>query len=318
MIRTLAKHLPHPLLMRIHHRYQLTRQSALAREISSRTGLPLLETLDLALLKTSDTVFVLGSGSSINEISDARWKVIGRHDTIAMNFWPVHPFIPRIYLFENIARIEGDELLFDALRGLLERRALDYRNTFKIVSEFIPLRARQLVLEIPETFRRLLYIGYSASVVARDKKELVRGLRYMLRKSVFDQGNQMHWHFKYAGSVLAAMSLAVRIGYSRIVLCGIDLGTAEYFYQRPERYPEACQWEFAPRNQLHPAARRLKWLVPAPEVIALFKREVLDPAQIELFVENRSSKLFPKVSEASPAVFEQLATKSATSPSQKI
>jgi hypothetical protein len=308
MFRALAKRLPYPLLMRIHHRYQLAQQSALAREVSSRTGLPLLETLDLGPLKTSDTVFVLGSGSSINEISDARWKGIGCHDSIAMNFWPVHPFVPRIYLFENIARIQDNELIFDALQGLFERRALDYRNTSKIVSELVPLNARQLILEIPEPFCHLLYVGYSTNVIARDERELVRGIRYMLSKGVFDQGSQIRWHFKYAGSVLAALSLAVRMGYRRIVLCGIDLGTAEYFYQNPERYPEACQWEFLPRQQLHPAARRLKWLVPAPEAIVHFKREVLDRARIELFVENRSSKLFPSVSEVSPALFEPLAT----------
>jgi hypothetical protein len=317
MFRALAKRLPHPLLMRIHHRYQLAQQSALARKLSIRTGFPLLETLDLRPLKTSDTVFVLGSGSSINEISEARWKVIGCHDTIAMNFWPVHPFVPRIYLFENIVRIEDNESIFDALQGLFERRALDYRNTLKIVSELVPLNSRQLILEIPKAFHHLLYVGYSTNVVARDERELVRGIRYMLGKGVFGQGNQIRWHFKYAGSVLAAMSLAVRMGYRRIVLCGIDLGTAEYFYQHPERYPEACQWEFAPRTQLHPAARRLKWLVPAPKVIAHFKREVLDPAQIELFVENRSSKLFPNVSEVSPTLFERLATTDANLNSER-
>ena len=102
MIRALAKRLPHPLLMRLHQRYQLAQQSALAREVSSRTGLPLLETLDLTPLKSSDTVFLLGSGRSINEIREDRWQVIGRHDSIAMNFWLAHAFVPRIYLFENV------------------------------------------------------------------------------------------------------------------------------------------------------------------------------------------------------------------------
>ena len=318
MLRALAKRLPHPLLMRIHHHYQLAQQSALARELSGRTGLPLLETLDLPRLKTSDTVFVLGSGPSINEIPDARWDVIGRHDSIAMNFWPVHAFVPRIYLFENICRTEDDPLMFDALQGLLRKRAEDYRCTVKIVSELRPLDSRQLVLEIPEAFRQLLYVGYSANVVARDERELARGLRYLLGKGVFEQGNQIPWHFKYAGSVLAAMSLAVRMGYRHIVLCGIDLGKAEYFYQDPTRYPVASQWEFAPRSHLYPAARRLKWLVPAPEAIIHFKREILDPARIELFVENRSSKLFPEVPEISLGQFEQLATTAGAGTSSRV
>ena len=122
MIKSLVKRLPHPLLMRIHHRYQLAQQSVLAREVSSRTGLPLLKTLDLRPLKTSDTVFILGSGWSINEITDARWSIIARHDSIAMNFWPFHPFVPRIYLFENIIRKVGSELMFDTLQDRKDRK----------------------------------------------------------------------------------------------------------------------------------------------------------------------------------------------------
>src|ERR1035441_1165666 len=102
MLKTLAKKLPHPLLLRIHHYYDLHRKSILARAVSVRTDLPLLETLDLSRIKTSDTVFVLGSGWSINEIGDERWKVIGRHDSIAMNFWPAHALVPRIYMFFEI------------------------------------------------------------------------------------------------------------------------------------------------------------------------------------------------------------------------
>jgi hypothetical protein len=307
MLKSLAKRLPHPLLMRLHQRYQLARQSALAREISGRTGLPLLETLDLTPLKSSDTVFILGSGWSINEIGDERWKVIGRHDSIAMNFWPAHAFVPGIYLFENVARSPGYELVFDALQGLLQRRTQDYRNTVKIVSELQPLDSRQLILEIPPAFRPNLYVGYSAGVVARTQQELIAGLRYLCQKRVFAPGDRISWHFKYQGSVTAAISLAVRMNYRRIVLCGVDLGNAEYFYQHRQKYPEACNWEFAPRDQPHLMARRYEWGLPAQEAIYLFTQEVLDPAGIELFVENRSSKLFPRIPEASPQLFEQLA-----------
>jgi hypothetical protein len=303
MLKTLAKNLPHPLLMRLHHRYQLARQSALAREISGRTGLPLLKTLDLRPLKSSETVFVLGSGWSINEIRDERWKVIGRHDSIAMNFWPAHAFVPRIYLFENVPRIPGYELVFDALQGLLQRRAEDYRNTVKIVSELRPLDSRQLILEIPHTFRRNLYVGYSAGVVARTGGELIAGLRYLCRKRVFSPGDHIPWHFKYQSSATAAISLAVRMNYRRIVLCGIDLGRAVYFYHHPERYPEACNWEFMPRNQPQAMARRYEWGLPTQDAIYHFKQEILDPAGIELFVENRSSTLFPKIPEVPPQLF---------------
>ncbi len=211
MIKSLAKKLPHPLLLRLYYHYDLRRQSALARTASARTGLPLLETLDLSRVKSSDTVFVLGSGWSINEISDQHWEVVGRHDSIALNFWPVHHFVPRLYLFENVIRSEGSEALFDALHSVLTRRADDYRGVVKVVSEFLPPGERQLVYEIPESFVPNLYVGYSTSVVARDSTELVAGLRYMRDKDVFAPGNRLRSHFKNAGSVLAALSMAVRM-----------------------------------------------------------------------------------------------------------
>jgi len=311
MMRALAKRLPHPLLMRLHQRYQLTQQSTLARRIARRTGLPLLETLNISTLKTSDTVFILGSGSSINQISDAKWKVMGGHDTIAMNFWPVHPFVPRILLFENIWPRDDLKFMFDVFRDLLQRRAFDYRHTVKITSELIPLNNQQLVLDIPEGFRPYLYIGYSANIVARDEKEVVAGLRYMRKRGMFRQRDHIGWQFKCAGSVLAAMTLAVCMGHRRIVLCGIDLGNAEYFYQDAERYPEARGWEFTPRNRLHPAARRLEWLVPGQEVIVHFEREVLDPAGVELYVENRSSALHPRIAEVPQDIWVDLARQAA-------
>jgi hypothetical protein len=49
-------------------------------------------------------------------------------------------------------------------------------------------------------------------------------------------------------------------------------------------------------------------------VIYLFKREVLDPAGIELFVENCSSTLFPRVPQAPPSLFEGLASNSPGGP----
>jgi len=297
MIKSLAKNLPHPILLRVHHHYAYYRQAAAARTISRFTGLPLLETLDLSAVRTSDTVFILGSGSSINEIPDWKWEIIGRHDTIAMNFWPVHPFVPSIYLFENIRPTEDLEVMFDALHGLLQRRASDYRKTVKIVTEFAPVKHRQLVLDIPDDFRQGLYLGYSANIAARNESELVAGLRYMLKQGMFQRRNHIGRQFKCAGSVLAALSMAVSMGYRRIVLCGIDLRNAEYFYQDSRRYPEESQWEFVPKTSLHMAARRLQWLIPAQEVIVHLKREVLDAAHIELFVENRSSALFPRVPE---------------------
>ncbi len=303
MIKSLIKQLPHPLLLRVYHAYYLRQQRSLTVDLADATKLPLLDTLKLPPLKTSDTVFILGSGWSINEIPAQRWKVIGRHDTIGFNFWPVHPFVPHIFVFENLCTsIQQD--LYRAFFTTIQRRAHDYQNTVKIATEPHPRSERQLLHELPTDFRENLYVGYTAPVTARSEAELEAGITFLRSQGVFEPGDKLEWLFKYGGSVIAMLSLAVRMNYRRIVLCGIDLGRQDYFYHDRERYPESADWEFAPRKDVHLTARRLPWMVPAQQVIQAFKKVVLDPAGVELFVENRTSTLFPAIAEAPTQLWE--------------
>jgi hypothetical protein len=265
-----------------------------------------LQTLDLAGLRGSDTLFVLGSARSINEIPDERWRIIGLHDSVGINFWPVHPFVPRFYHFENIA-LDTQPVMFEALRRLLEKRADEYATTVKIVTELGAVQGRQLIFEIPEGMKRNFYAGFSMPVVARNEEELRAGIRYMQLLGCFTQRTHIAWLFKYGGSVIAMMTLGVIMGYRRIVLCGVDLNNQDYFYHHRERYPECAGWEFAPRKDVHLTARRLPWLVPAQSAVRLFKELVLDTEGIELFVESPVSTLYPRVPLASQALFEELA-----------
>jgi hypothetical protein len=312
MIRSLAKHLPHPLLCRLYHHVRLREESTQAAKAATLTGLPLLETLDLPSLRTSDTLFILGSAWSINEISAERWQIIGRHDSVGINFWPAHPFVPRFFHFEDIP-YDDQPVMYDAFRELLERRAEAYANTVKVVTEVNAVGQRQTIFELPEGLKKNLYLGFSMPVVARNERELRAGIHYMRSIGAFSPHAKVAWLFKYGGSVIAMMSLALLMGHKRIVLCGVDLNNQDYFYQDRELYPECADWEFVSRNEAHLTTRRLPWLVPAQSAVYIFKELVLDQAGIELFVENRVSTLYPGVPLASHALFEELAYQGAPS-----
>src|SRR5271168_4885428 len=212
MIRSLAKQLPHPLLYRLYHHTRQREESARAAKAANLASLPLLATLDLRNLRTSDTLFVLGSAWSINEIDDERWQIIGRHDSVGINFWPAHPFVPRFFHFENMTYDEQPEM-YDALRSLLERRSETYASTVKIVTEVNRIGPRQTVFELPGGIRRNLYVGFSMPVVARNEAELRAGIRYMQSIRAFAPRDRVAWLFKYGGSVIAMMALAVIMGY---------------------------------------------------------------------------------------------------------
>jgi hypothetical protein len=156
----------------------LRQQRALAKNLACAANLPLLHELCLAPLKTSDTVFILGSGWSINEIPDERWSAIARHESIGFNFWPVHPFVPCIFVFENLCTgLQQD--LYRAFFATTARRADDYRGVVKIATEPHAQSERQLLPELPPAFRNNLYVGYSSPVVARSVSELESGLHYL-------------------------------------------------------------------------------------------------------------------------------------------
>jgi hypothetical protein len=306
MIRSLAKHLPHPLLYRLYHHVRLREESTRAARAAVLADLPLLQTLDLRSLKGSDTLFVLGSAWSINDIPDEKWSIIARHDSIGLNFWPAHSFVPRFFLFENLTQ-DYQPVMYNAFRLLMERRSAAYTNTVKIVTNLAPVGMRQTVFELPEGMKNNLYVGYELPVVARNEEELRAGIRYMQSIGAFSPHANIGWLFKYGGSVTAAMTIAVLVGYKRIVLCGVDLNQQNYFYQLRERYPEYADWELVSRNESHLTTRRLPWLVPAQSVVYLLKEMVLDPAGIELFVESRVSTLYPRVPLAPQALLEELA-----------
>ncbi len=305
-IRSLAKHLPHPLLYRLYHHTRLREEAGRAEKAAALAGLPLLQTLELRDLRASDTLFILGSASSINEISEERWRAIGRHDSVGINFWPVHPFVPRFFHFENMTYDE-QPAMYDAFRSLLERRSEAYINTVKIVTEVNPIGPQQTVFELPEGMKRNLYVGFSMPVVARNEEELRAGIRYMQSIGAFTDRAKVAWLFKYGGSVIAMMALAAIMGYRRIVLCGVDLNKQDYFYHDRGLYPECAGWEFVSRKEAHLTTRRLPWLVPAQAAVHIFKELILDPAKIELYVESGASTLYPRVPLAPTSLFEELA-----------
>jgi hypothetical protein len=243
----------------------------------------------------------LGSGSSINEITADRWQAIARHDTLALNFWVLHPFVPNFYFFESIERIAYPE----AARVMLDwfaRRAEDYRDTVKAAME-VHRPSRQMVEDLPSAFRNHSYGALSIPAPARNQRELEHALRYLANEGLFDAERNYSRLLKYASSITTALTLAAKLRYRKVVLCGVDLRHQCYFFQDQELFPETANLTFVPRSEPHETSVALEWRLPLPEVLPVLKRTILEPAGTELYVENPSSALYPSVPEAPAAVF---------------
>jgi len=307
LLKSLVKRLPHSLLMRIYHRWHVRECRAAANTAAQQLGIPRLDTFDISTLKRTDTLFVLGSGPSINRISPARWKGIASYDTAGFNFWPFHPFVPRMYFFESIpyesqeANISAE--MYSVVKRMLIDRAAAYARVTKIITDVGVHRDTQLIFDLPSQWLPNLYVAYTVPVIARTETELTIGIRYLKKRRLFTKARRFWDLFKYCGSLSSIISVGVRMGYRRIVLCGIDMGKQEYFFQDRELFPRTASLEFGPKEHRHYTAEGQQWMVPMQVVVSVLMREVLEPAGVELYLENSASALAPLVPVVPTAIF---------------
>jgi hypothetical protein len=300
LLKAIAHRLPHPILVRAFLLKYVLKDLLLERKARHKNKLIPVAEADLAAKKKSDTVFLLGSGPSINAIPGYRWSAIKRHDSMGCNFWLFHKFVPTFYFHEVIP--SRDRVRSTVYRNLAERRAKDYEHCVKIMTGLIDL-APEFDLFRPDAWAGDLHTVNTIPVAARNEREFVYGLRLLRSLRLFRESEKISFIFKQASSVTGLISFALRMGYKQIVLCGVDLHSGEYFYQDSTLYPDGAGVEFQPRNAPHLLMTPQPWKILTDEAVVLMKREILEPAGVKVYVENRSSRLWPAIPEAPASLF---------------
>lgn len=164
--------------------------------------------------RTSDTVFVFGSGSSLNEIGADEWRQISEHGTIGFNgffrqrWTPVDLHIFRSALYGELrwrpyleqvrAGLAGNELYADTTYVLQEGYLAQHGNHL-VGHGVIPAGAR---------IARYRTVGGWGPPT----RSLRDGLRHVV------------------GTLNDAVNLAFVLGWRRIVLAGVDLYDSRYFW----------------------------------------------------------------------------------------
>lgn len=290
-LKSLAKSLPYPLFLRLFYAWDWVRWRPRAENARNRAGIPWLDQVDLLQTKSSDTLFVLGSGPSINRISAERWQLIAAHDTVGFNWWLYHSFVPKFYFFEVIAK-EELPTAFDSYLTLADRRAADYASTIKVAMELLR-SGTQTLHHLPPAFRKNLFAAHKIEAPARNEPELARALAYLQHRGAFRVTGRFSDLLKYAASLTTMLVFALKLGYKRIVLCGIDLKTPDYFFQDRRIYPDSWEPPESECFETHFTEVTLTWKLPVTRAVAIIKEQLLDPAGIELYIESQDSAFWP-------------------------
>jgi hypothetical protein len=238
-------------------------------------------------VKQSDTLFILGSGYSVNSFSDDQWRTIADHDSVGFNFWLIHDFVPSFYVYEENMDKARNQLFYDILR----KKETNYLG--------VPLIAKDAeykgisVSKLSDSLKKQLYVSTDLTVgcTAEELKLFfAKGHEYMSAKNK----DGLNVLLKKSGTLSYLIFLAEQMKYKKIVLCGIDLNDSRYFYDDPYF---ASKYS-VPNNQLnqaevHPTNQKQNGNVPITDIIFQINETILKPNGVELFAGSKTSALYP-------------------------
>jgi hypothetical protein len=256
-----------------------------------------LSRLPIGEHRTSDTVFVLGTGASINSYTSKRWEVVRAHDSIGMNFFLLHEHVPTFHVMEDVHGLRADLLRYRyAEKGDFHGVPLILKTQLTNLSiKRVNARAHNLAV-LDEKVRANTYFSLDVLVAASNAEELDRSYRISRGWGMWKTKPRFLVLTKQGGSISYIVNLAVRAGYRRVVLCGVDLNHSEYFYDSRRSELEAIGVPVPVNDQtgvVHDTNDPAQKPLTMHQIILAMKRTVLDPAGVELMVGAETSALYP-------------------------
>lgn len=271
---------------RLRRRVKAPLLAALLRPFSLRSD-------ELLHRRRSDTLFVLGSGPSILDLTPQQWEHIASQDTLGLNFWVYHRFVPT-YLHYEVRylglppHLEGST--HRHFQRLVAMRA-DYRKvTWLLGAEDSGLHVR--LRDLPGLLG--MCRGGAGVYFYRSRSGFTDRERALTAEDFRDAAASPEGvHPRpVAASLGVAVSLARSMGYRRIVLLGVDLGGSTYYFSSDTLavvHKTIDTFAKSPTDP-HPTTTSL-FGVPVQEYLAAYREFVLAPAGIELLVGSPQSLL---------------------------
>lgn len=240
--------------------------------------------------KKSDTLAILGSGSSINEISDEEFLFIRNIDSLGLGFWCYHNFVPDFYMFEGVtgrSRWAWLKLIID--------KAQDYKNTLflcNIHGVYKNGSCSEFFLNLPSFLRENIYpMKIYHLAVFKKSKFKNRGIEKGFRRISSPLGP----YVGFRSCLSAALGFAYFMRYKKIILYGVDLLNSKYFwanYSWIEPHTRTCHGRNPKDKHSTVDGNIYKGI---HEYIYYIEKEVFLPTGREIFVANKKSLLYPKI-----------------------
>lgn len=210
---------------------QLRLDAKLTKKVASALRATVLtNTRQVFGVHASDTVFILGSGSSVNQLPSQFFDHIQQHESIGINFWPIHPFPPKTLATEtdNTPGPPSKATVFLSEK-ISQPPLLDTLTSVLTLRPPFPPNERRLYRLPPEILRKSFLYG-RANMITRSEDNLALDLERTI-KSLW--GKKRVTALPDNGSSVVRMTfLALAHGFTKIVWVGVDQDGRGYFWTR--------------------------------------------------------------------------------------
>ena len=245
--------------------------------------------------KKSDTIFIFGSGESVNYLTGGQWDEVKRHNTMAFNYFLVHDFVPDYYEIEIMEPIESHRFFENLARE-------KYSNVDMFVNLWHANRRKYDFSQYP--YQEKMWVFPLWKIPAKSNENFRKSIRYFNKRKMLNLNIVEH-----ISQTCCVISLAYLLGYKNIVLIGVDLNGTRYFtHSNNAVYPSNPNYERL--NIIRDIALKLEGkeniknhgtMIPdivkkndailLSDWISIFNEEVFKPEGIKLFASSEKSKL---------------------------
>lgn len=274
------------------------RDSRATRKFSFESGLPFVNVFDGPIFNSSrkKSVFILGSGSSINEMTGGQFDHIKDQESVGINFWFFHDFVPNVFSFDSgkVEELDRD----DSERSQIKLAQVFHRpEILARLPNILYLRPHagdeSYLFPVAEELRETAWVSGRANLLSTNSLGLRADLKVLLKK-LSNRSVPPGVLPDNGSSVVRLIFLALAQGYRRIVLCGVDLDSRPHFWMNDdyaERYPEHVRLFPAPDDKLHGTAEARGRPLGNLEFLVLLDRVLREEKAGQLFVGSTSSRL---------------------------
>lgn len=234
--------------------------------------------------KTSDTVFIFGSGASISDIETHEWQEISKHNTISLNWFMLQNFVKadfhvarRLLSYKDDAGVNNKSIALAQIEEYFE--CIELNPFYKDTTIVLQWEAESVGAQL----------AVSNDLINKNRKILPYKTNHKSISLDFNEGLSHK-----PSTLIDALNFACCGGWKNIVLVGVDLNNTGYFYL-PSGDTTSFQRARSPSGELHSTAHN-----GVVSVIEDFKN-LMAINKMNLFVFANQSLLAGKI-----AVYEKI------------